>query len=388
MSEETTSNAYAAFMSYVHKDDEREERRITNLRRNLADEVGMLTGVEFPIYQDREDINLGQRLEGRIDTLIEHSTFLIAIITPSFLKSEMCRKEVNKFLKREQRLNRDDLIISILYLPTPSLTDKHDDIARILSNRLYFPWEELRFEESNSNAYRRAINSLAKQIIAAIRRSEESEGEITEAEFTRASDEDDSDDSTRAESSDGVIELLADLETAMPLFEQTILELKGALEELSSIAELSKAEMEIANQSHKPASAKLVASRQFAKRLDGPAMEMDRIADDYMDHLLRVDRGMEVLIGQLGKYDDSENVGIARDLLRTLNNLVLQSGLGIDSLEVLQQTFGPLYDLSSTLRPPLDRMTRAIRKIIPSRNTFIKWRDGLTRALELHEGSN
>ena len=77
-------NKPAAFMSYVHSDDK--YGQLTTLRERLSDEVQMQIGTEFPIFQDRKDIQWGQNWKERIENSLDETTFLIPIITPSFLQ--------------------------------------------------------------------------------------------------------------------------------------------------------------------------------------------------------------------------------------------------------------------------------------------------------------
>ena len=82
------------------------------------------TGQEFTIFQDR-DIQWGQNWKRRIEkSLDEEVTFLIPIITPSFFKSKACRDELGRFLERERRLNRDDLILPVYYVDTPLINKR------------------------------------------------------------------------------------------------------------------------------------------------------------------------------------------------------------------------------------------------------------------------
>src|ERR1041384_1749856 len=108
----------AAFLSYVQLNDKHDRGRLTELRERLEHEVQVHTGEPFPIFQDRNDIQWGQQWKERIEEGIDASTFLIAIITPSYLKSPPCRDEFELFLKREKKLKRNDLILSLLYVDT------------------------------------------------------------------------------------------------------------------------------------------------------------------------------------------------------------------------------------------------------------------------------
>jgi TIR domain len=75
--------------------------------------VAACLGCEFPIFQDRSDIRWGQQWRQRIDESLDSVTFFIPILSPSFFASTECRYELGRFLDREQRLGRSDLILAI-----------------------------------------------------------------------------------------------------------------------------------------------------------------------------------------------------------------------------------------------------------------------------------
>src|SRR5215207_2254672 len=101
---------FAAFFSYVHDDDKHDNGRITKLRQMLEEEVRALSGEDFVIFQDYEDIHWGQKWEERLNGALDGSTFLISVVTPRYLRREFCRKEVLRFSEREKQLNRNDLL--------------------------------------------------------------------------------------------------------------------------------------------------------------------------------------------------------------------------------------------------------------------------------------
>lgn len=121
MSSKKQHSKPAAFLSYVHFDDDHEDGKISDLRRRLSAELRAQTGDDFPVFQDRNDIHWGENWQNRIENAIGSSTFLIPIITPSFFKSPACRNEVKRFLEREKRLKRGDLILPIYYIDLPSI---------------------------------------------------------------------------------------------------------------------------------------------------------------------------------------------------------------------------------------------------------------------------
>ncbi len=168
----------AAFMSYVRFDDEHDNSRLTAFRKRLSEEVRLQTGEEFPIFQDRNDIHWGEAWNERINTSIDCVTFFICIITPSFFKSTACLSELERFLKREKSLKRNDLVLPVYYVDCPLIEDgvktKNQRLAKAIkaiTSHNYTDWRNLRFQPLTSNQVRHAFAQLAVQIRDALKRT-------------------------------------------------------------------------------------------------------------------------------------------------------------------------------------------------------------------------
>lgn len=170
------SRTALAFMSYVNLDDQHEQGRLTRFRECLSGEVRMQTGEPFDIFQDRKDIVWGQQWQERINQSLDAVTFLIPIITPGFFKSKACREELERFLRREEELERGDLILPVYYVNCPLLRNKdkqeNDKLAQVIAARQYADWRDLRFEDFTSSQIRKALATMAEQIVESLERSE------------------------------------------------------------------------------------------------------------------------------------------------------------------------------------------------------------------------
>lgn len=164
-----------AFMTYVRFDDEHDNGRLTQFRERLSAEVRVQSGQEFPIFQDRNDINWGENWRERIDDSIDAVTFLIPIITPSFFASSACRTEVEQFLKREKKLKRKDLVLPLYYVDCPVVNQEakraKDEIAKAIASHQYADWRLLRFEPFTSPQVGKTLARLAVQIRDALERT-------------------------------------------------------------------------------------------------------------------------------------------------------------------------------------------------------------------------
>jgi parallel beta-helix repeat protein len=148
-----------AFMSYVWLDDEHEEGRLSEFRR---------------IFQDRKDVRWGQQWKQRIEESLDAATFLIPIVTPGFFNSAACREEFDRFLERERKLGRNDLILPVYYVDASILSDKircqADPVAKEIAARQFAEWRELRFEPFTAPIIGKKLAQLAKQIVVALER--------------------------------------------------------------------------------------------------------------------------------------------------------------------------------------------------------------------------
>ena len=158
----------AAFMSYVRFNDQHDDGQLSQFRERLAAEVRAQTGEEFAIFQDRNDIAWGQNWQQRIDEALNAVTLLLVIITPSLFHSLPCRAELQRFLDREGKLGRADLILPVYYISAremdnPALRES-DEMATVLASRQFADWRELRFEPFTSPLVRKSLAQLASRM--------------------------------------------------------------------------------------------------------------------------------------------------------------------------------------------------------------------------------
>jgi formylglycine-generating enzyme required for sulfatase activity len=158
----------AAFISYARRDDAAYGGRITGLRERLQDLVASAIGRDFEIFQDRQAIAWGQHWPTRLDEGLEEALFLIPILTPSYFNSEACRAELETFLELERRSGRKDRVLSLYFLTAPVYEQKADSLAAILHERQHRDWRNLRIDPLGSAKVRRALDSLAGELAAAI----------------------------------------------------------------------------------------------------------------------------------------------------------------------------------------------------------------------------
>jgi hypothetical protein len=163
-----------AFFSYSHFDDEHDAADLSRLREKLELELRAQSGVAIRLFHDRRDIAWGEAWKRRVDDSIDVAAFLVPIVSPTFLRSPECRRELESFRQREQRIGRDDLILPIYYIQVPELETRaasaDDPVIALLQSRQYADWRPLRHKSLTSIKGRQAVTELAGRFLAAVRR--------------------------------------------------------------------------------------------------------------------------------------------------------------------------------------------------------------------------
>ncbi len=164
------------FWSYTSQDDSSSRGRLSQLRRVLADEVQQMVGrtPEVHIFQDVAAIPPGAGWEKQIQEAIKEASFFIPIVTPGFLQSEWCCREVMHFHQREIGLGRSDLIFPIYYndigdFKTFRRPEIHDpDVLRLLLERQWLNFRDLRHRNPDSEEVATRFEDLANGIRRAL----------------------------------------------------------------------------------------------------------------------------------------------------------------------------------------------------------------------------
>jgi hypothetical protein len=162
-----------AFMSYAHHDDS--GGSLTTFRDRLVAELRSQTGTDVEIFMDSDAIRLGEQWRKRLNEGLATSTFLLPIITPSFLTSPYCRDELETFRGHEQALGREDLILPVYYIDCEHFRGSAVDEAAAAAleavlERQYFDWRKLRTVTPGQQRVSQARIELAGEIRMAMAR--------------------------------------------------------------------------------------------------------------------------------------------------------------------------------------------------------------------------
>lgn len=160
------------FWSYARQDDYLSQGKLTSLRSLLMFEVQQLYGRgEIRLFQDASTIPHGAAWENEVREALGQSTFFIAIVTPNFIQSEWCCREISLFVEREAELHRlhPDLdrrsrILPIHYIDVTDVDPADPEVLTLLNSLQWFDFRRLRHRDFEGEQVRQSISELAEGI--------------------------------------------------------------------------------------------------------------------------------------------------------------------------------------------------------------------------------
>lgn len=166
------------FWSYARKDDDySDSNRISQLHIHVQQELELSFGKEDVfLFKDTSDISSGAAWKRRITDAINQSSFLIPVITPTFLQRPWCLQEVRMFLEREKELctlhreiPRESLIFPIGYREIRDDEASDRALIAILRERQWIDIETMLDLDLKDPQVWRKVRKLVKDISSLLR---------------------------------------------------------------------------------------------------------------------------------------------------------------------------------------------------------------------------
>ena len=172
-----TRLAPVGFWSYARQDDQLSDGRLSQLRTKLVQELQQQYGREpVRLFQDAETIPHGSNWEQEISRALNEATFFIPIITPNFVQSEWCAREVELFLEREAALREvhpelkdKGRIFPILFIGVEDIDPENPEAFAALEKLQWFDFRPFRHRGFDEAPVREAIENLAGSMRALLR---------------------------------------------------------------------------------------------------------------------------------------------------------------------------------------------------------------------------
>jgi hypothetical protein len=352
------------FLSYSRADDQHEGNFVSRLRESLISEFRFQTGQDLIVFQDKTNIDLGENWRRKVQTLIDTTSYLLVILTPSYLRSETCREELERFLERERQVQRDDLVLPIYYATVTE--NSGDPLVGTLLGRQYIDWRNLRFHSFDDVPVRMAVAALATSIAAALARTAELPRPIIGETVTEDV---------------GLVERLAKMELALPRFVRSMLTLGEEQQGVNEEVQQATEEVERLNRAGRGSTARLVVARRLVSQLEPHAERMEDAADSIRADLATIEDGIEGMAVELPSSDEEGVEDAIRKMIVALQETLDASIEASRSIEAMAESYSGVARTVSTLRPILNRLLASAKVVADCPERFRSWIERLEGGL-------
>jgi hypothetical protein len=361
------------FWSYVHDDDDAEGGRITRLARDVTGQYEMISGEKINLFLDRDALSWGDNWREKVDHSLETTAFFVAVLTPRYFMSSECRRELQTFVRGAEQIGIKALVLPLVYLDIPGLNEDapEDDAVRQVKTFQWADWRQLRFADTSSGEYRKAVADLAQRLVDANR-------EILSQELAPATDTAQDQSVTGPSDNDepGLIDLIAAGEVALPAWVDTVTALGSEMTVFNTLTEGATKEIEDADRAGKGAAGRLAVARKFAKDLTGPADRILQLANNYASQSYDVDAAIRTMIAAAPEEieRDPSTKGTVCEFFNTITTMAQSAQDAIGGLKTMAQALGTAESLSRDLRPPLQKLKMGITIMIEASGVIDDWK--------------
>jgi len=340
------------FLSYVHDDDTYMGGAIRAFAQEVSSAYRFLTGRTVELFIDRHDIAWGEAWQQRIMRQLADSTFLLAMVTPAYVRSQACRDEVMAFQAGDPARQR--LLALIVREPDAQAPDVRDnpavsEVMREIGRHQYLkPDQALEDLEVGSAPFKKAARRVAEGLRDAV--ANQRVESVAGASTVKADDSDD----------EGLMEILDTLqETTVPALLQEMATFQTELESFGA-----------AFQSTIPAGA-AVTPRSLviaARRLDAQRKSLD----DATTRLTGAWERFNTSMLQAARLSEDPSVqAFAPGLLSEFQGASIE--MDESALLLMRHQIQGLSKMSKALRPAVQAFGRALDMFLTIKGGVEAW---------------
>jgi hypothetical protein len=370
----------SGFWSYVHKDNDAEHGRILRLCDALKDEFGLLTTRDLDLFTDRDGISWGFKWRATIDNALNETTFFIAIVTPRYVVSKECRRELLIFSQNAQALGVPELLCPILYAEVDGLDeDSEDEVKAAIAQAQWVPFTELRLVDEQSPEYRQAINELARRLIDIANTVARREAEAPTLHV----------DSGALPPSEGAaaeppfLDAMAAMEELFPEWQKTVQRFSELMIKTGEITnDFTPKVTEAAKEG--PVAAYNVM-KEYASALQPVAEEYRDTGTRYVEQAVSMSENIVAILNWISK--SPKGTPIADPTLVFLQGMISAVEAGqqaMPSLQDFQHTVQQNYGLSRVIRPPLELLSEGTQRFLDGQALLDDWKVRIDEILADH----
>ncbi|MCJ1699836.1 TIR domain-containing protein [Rathayibacter festucae] len=358
----------SGFWSYVHANDDAEDGRISQLARDVAAQYTLQTDDTIDLFLDRDNLGWGDDWRATVDESLSSVAFFVPVVTPSYFQRPECRRELEFFARRAERLGVKELVLPIRYVDFPLLHEENpsDELVALIQRFQWEDWTSLRFSARSDPDYRRAVAALATRLVEA---NEAANRAVAVGSVLAGIEREE------AEDEPGSLDKLVAMEIGLTDATEAMAGVGETIGEISLLMQAATADLKLADSQAKPLAARLTAARKLSKALSEPAGRVKELGSKYASSLHDVDGGVRVIVAQapseVAEKPDTRETFI--DFFDTVRESVGKSESALDAAQSMVDNLAPMEKTSRDLRPPLRTLREGVTRLIEGRDIMRGW---------------
>lgn len=153
------------FLSYRHKDDEHLNGAIVTLAHAIVEEYAFQFGGTLGLFVDKESINWGDDWRRVLDQNIAKANIIIPAVTPQYVLSEQCRKELLEFNSRVSE-SSGNVILPLIWQDIDAVNgvDHKDPVWTIAHGHQWLSVMDLQYLSPSSAEYKQRVAAIVVRL--------------------------------------------------------------------------------------------------------------------------------------------------------------------------------------------------------------------------------
>ncbi|MER5768069.1 TIR domain-containing protein [Streptomyces sp. NPDC001985] len=362
-----TNEQPVGFWSYTHRDNDLDRGRIVRLSGQIASSFEIITGEPLEIFLDKNSLDWGEAWRMRLDSALTSTTFLIPIVTPKFLMSQECRREVITFAGHAASLGLDELLLPIHYVNVPQLTQRAeecpaDEVVELIAKRQWVDWRDLRLEDEDSPAYRKAVHKLAQWLAKIL----DATPPATPVAIPPTNQDN--------EEPPGFLEIMTEMEAALPAWFETVQQFAETISRIGEESTWASDEIATSDKRGGGFTGRMHVTEELASRLTEPVEKVDTLGAKYWAELAAIDPGVIGIIRQASEGNlSTEDRKVTRAFFKEVKGLADTTAVTTSQLQIFSDSMAGAAQGSRRLRPQFKIIQAAVQKVIDSQTIISEW---------------
>ncbi len=152
------------FISYT-REKQKYDHVVSGFQDRLQNELRLRKRTSS-VFMDASMIAAGMRFPAEIDKALKSADVLIVLLSPAWLESEWCRRELESFVKFKGEQGKFPAVLPLLWVSVNLDDYPNDALASFLEPIQYRDWRDLRKKEWSSYEMRNEVDEIADALVA------------------------------------------------------------------------------------------------------------------------------------------------------------------------------------------------------------------------------